>query len=75
MADEDGWITWRKTLPNISAIDTRILGGDGDSVDATELDLTKLPDTIVEWEEDLHKWELKLGRRWDDGTKVAITAG
>ena len=62
-------------MPNISAIVTASLGDSRDSVDATELDLTKLPDTIVEWEEDLHKWELKLGRRWDDGTKVAITAG
>ena len=36
-----------KTLPNISAIVARSLGGSRDSVDATELDLTKLPDAIL----------------------------
>ena len=35
-----------KTLPNIPAIVARSLGGSRDSVDATKLDLTKLPDTI-----------------------------
>ena len=27
---------------------------------------------FTEWQQDLYRWELESGRKWDDGTKVSV---